>query len=216
MLLAFLAGVICLFFGVWGMIDDVLYSQPVRSWLYTVVVLGVILTVLATVSWYTGKAQQKAEAEAEAKRAKEAEEAEAERQRQAKEAEAQRKAEAEARNQERMERVRRQIEAEAAELEALENEDNIERVYRLTHCVSPSAQENIFYCYEGSRVYFSGDDEHDDVVWVVNDSGDRLGRLPKDAAAQYLEKGALGAFIKSLEDEDQNTIPFVRVFWRRT
>lgn len=205
MLLAFLAGVICLFFGVWGMIDDVLYSQPVRSWLYTVVVLGVILTVLATVSWYTGKAQQKAEAEAEAKRAKEAEEAEA-----------QRKAEAEARNQERMERVRRQIEAEAAELETLENEDNIERVYRLTHCVSPAVQENLFYCYEGQHVYFSGDDEHDDVVWIVDSTGDRLGRLPKDAAAQYLEKGALGAFIESLEDEDQNTIPFVRVFWRRT
>lgn len=204
MLLAFLAGVICLFFGVWGMIDDVLYSQPVRSWLYTVVVLGVILTVISAVSWYTGKAQQKAEAEEAAKRAKEAEEAEA-----------QRKAEAEARNQERMERVRKQIEAEAAELEALKNEDNIERVYRLTHCVSPSAQENIFYCYEGCRVYFSGDDEHDDVVWVVNDSGDRLGRLPKDAAAQYLAEGARGAFIKSLEDEDQNTIPFVRVFWKK-
>lgn len=204
MLLAFLAGVICLFFGVWGMIDDVLYSQPVRSWLYTVVVLGVILTVISAVSWYTGKAQQKAEAEEAAKRAKEAEEAEA-----------QRKAEAEARNQERMERVRKQIEAEAAELEALENEDNIERVYRLTHCVSPSAQENIFYCYEGKRVFFAGDDEHDDVVWIVNDSGDRLGRLPKDAAAQYLAEDARGAFIESLEDEDQNTIPFVRVFWRR-
>lgn len=158
---------------------------------------GVVLLFIAVILHISGKKAEQEAAAAEAIRAKEAEA------RRAKE------------KAEREERIRKQIESEAAELEALENEDNIERVYRLTHCVSPSAQENIFYCYEGSRVYFSGDDEHDDVVWIVNDSGDRLGRLPKDAAAQYLEKGALGAFIKSLEDEDQNTIPFVRVFWRR-
>ena len=42
------------------------------------------------------------------------------------------------------------------------------------------------------------------------------GLLPKEAAARYLEEGALGVFIKSLEDEDQNTIPYVLVFWKKS
>lgn len=185
-------GLCCVLGGIFTLVsayvvlEDLLYSDPVQAQYYGTLILGIILLILGIGTHVNGK-----KADAAAAAGKERQRAELD------------------------ERYRQMIAAEEAELERLENGESVERTYRLTHCVAPAVQDAILFSYEGEKVYFAGDDEHDDVVWIMNKVEGRLGRLPKDAAARYLEEGALGVFIKSLEDEDGNTIPYVRVFWRR-
>lgn len=167
-------------------LEDLLYGDPVQPLYCGTLVLGIILLILGIGTHVNGK---KADAAASAEKEKRQEDLD--------------------------ERYRQMIAAEEAELERLENSDNIACTYRLTHCVAPAVQDAILFSYEGEKVFFAGDDDHDDVVWIMNKVEGRLGRLPKEAAALYLEKGAAGVFIKSLENEDGNTIPYVRVFWRR-
>ncbi len=190
--LGFALGALFFLYSLYGVIEDVLYKTPVRSWLWATLVLGIVLIVLAYIGVRNIKYDKRKAAEAEQKQ----------------------QAELEAQQKEREEHIRAQIADEKEELERLLDGPYKIDVFRLTNCISPAVQDNIFLAYEGEKVFFAGDDKNNDAVWIVDRYDNRLGRLPNEAAARYQQEGAVAAFIKELEDDERNTIPYVHVFWK--
>ena len=172
--------------GGYGVLDDLLSGAAVRSSALGGFVVGVILVFVGALAHHNARKARKAVAEAEAQDKQEADE-----------------------------RIRKQIEAEAAELQRLRSGNYVQQVIRLTHCLTDEAQEGMGFYVEGMPLRLVGDEKNGDSIWVFNDiTGCRIGQLPKEAAARVETVGAIAVYSERSEMEAGNLIPYVRMFWR--
>ena len=92
------------------------------------------------------------------------------------------------------------------------NEYRTQDVIQLLNYKSEEKQDTITFLENGDELDLEEDDDQETVY--VSYAGAQIGKLPKKYAIKYLEEGAYAAFFeKSDMNENDISVPFVRIYW---
>ena len=95
------------------------------------------------------------------------------------------------------------------------NEFREQTIVALSSYKSAAKQEVIEFLENGDELQLEENYDKDDAVDVIpRHDLDKIGSLPKNIAAKYLQEGAFGAFYEYGEEDDEGIItPYIRIYW---
>ena len=95
------------------------------------------------------------------------------------------------------------------------NEFREQTIVALSSYKSAAKQEVIEFLENGDELQLEENYDKDDAVDVIpRHDLDKIGSLPKNIAAKYLQEGAFGAFYERGDEDDDGIIkPYIRIFW---